>query len=477
MPISENDIESIVRDVLNEIGMQVATEKPAHASALQNSLAGMHGIFATPDEAVEAAAVAQKQWIALPLETRKACVEAMRQAGRDNALQLAQMTVDETGLGRVAHKEIKNLLCSDKTPGFEILQLQTAYGDNGLTIEDYFAFGVICGITPVTNPTSGLINNAIIFAVGGNSAVFCPHPSAKVSTMTTMALMNDAVVKAGGPRNLFTAVAEPTLESANAIMRHKAVRLINATGGPGVVKAALAVGKKAVCAGPGNPPVIVDETADLDNAARSIVEGTGFDNNVLCIGEKATFVVNEKADALIEKMRANGAYLAQGAEAARLVEYLIVDGHPNKDAVGKNASWILQQIGVHVSESTPIVMLEVPADHPLVLEEQLMPVMPISRVRDFAEATAAAFRCEGGRGHTVVIHSRDINRITAVRNAYHCTVFVANGSAAAAEGVGGEGWVAMSLAGHTGEGFTSPLTFVKKRRSTFAGSLGTGGTL
>jgi propionaldehyde dehydrogenase len=260
-------------------------------------------------------------------------------------------------------------------------------------------------------------------------------------------------------------------------MHHKAIRLINATGGPGVVKAALSVGKKAICAGPGNPPAIVDETADLDNAARCIVEGTGFDNNVLCIGEKATFVVQEKADALIEKMRANGAYLAQGNEAARLIEYLIKDGHPNKDAVGKNASWILRQIGVSVSEETPIVMLEVPEDHPLILEEQLMPVMPIARVRDFAHATAAAFRCEGGRGHTLVIHSRDINRITAVRNAYQCTVFVANGSAAAAEGVGGEGWVAMSLAGHTGEGFTSPLTFVKKRRSTFAGSLGTGGAL
>lgn len=292
-----------------------------------------------------------------------------------------------------------------------------------------------------------------------------------------MALMNDAVARTGGPRNLFTAVAEPTLETANAIMRHKAVRLINATGGPGVVKAALGVGKKAVCAGPGNPPVIVDETADLDNAARCIVEGTGFDNNLLCIGEKATFVVNSVADALIEKMRGNGAYLAQGNEATRLIGYLMVDGHPNKDAVGKNASWILQQIGVSVSEQTPIVMLEVPVDHSLVIEEQLMPVMPIVRVRDFAEATAAAFRCEGGRGHTVVIHSKDINRITAVRNAYYCTVFVANGSAAAAEGVGGEGWVAMSLAGHTGEGFTSPLTFVKRRRSTFAGTLGTGGRL
>lgn len=473
MPISENDIESIVRDVLSEIGMGVAAE----STYSQASANGLHGAFATADEAVEAAVAAQKKWIALPLETRKECVEAMRQAGRDNALSLAQMAVEETGLGRVAHKEIKNLLCANKTPGFEMMELDTAYGDNGLTIEDYFPFGVICGITPVTNPTSGLINNAIIFAVGGNSAVFCPHPSAKNCTLKTMALMNDAVVKTGGPRNMFTAVAEPTLKSASQIMHHKAIRLINATGGPGVVKAALGVGKKAVCAGPGNPPVIVDETADLDNAARCIVEGTGFDNNVLCIGEKATFAVNSVADALIEKMRGNGAYLAQGNEAARLIEYLIVDSHPNKDAVGKNASWILQQIGVSVSDETPIVMLEVPEDHPLILEEQLMPVMPIARVRDFTAATTAAFRCEGGRGHTLVIHSQNINRITAVRNAYHCTVFVANGSAAAAEGVGGEGWVAMSLAGHTGEGFTSPLTFVKKRRSTFAGSLGTGGSL
>jgi propionaldehyde dehydrogenase len=438
-----------------------------------SELMGLHGVYGTVEEAVSAAQTAQRSWVRLPLEKRKQCIEAMRQAGLANARRLAEMAVEETGLGRVDDKEVKNQLCSTRTPGFEMLPLQTFIGDNGLTIEDYFPYGVVCGITPVTNPTSGTINNLIIFAVAGNSAVICPHPSAKKCTMTTMALMNDAVAGAGGPRNMFTGVAEPTLETAEAIMKHNVVRLINATGGPAVVKAALGVGKKAVCAGPGNPPAIVDETADLDNAARSIVGGASFDNNLLCIGEKATIVVQEKADALIAAMKAAGAFLVQGDDARKLAEYVVKDGHINKEPIGWDAARILQRIGINAPADTKVALLEVPADHDLIVEEQLMPVMPLVRARDFAQALEIALKAEGGRGHTLVIHSKDIMRITAVRNAYQCTVFVANGPSSAAVGVGGEGFVAMSLAGHTGEGFTSPATFVKRRRAAFAGALGT----
>jgi propionaldehyde dehydrogenase len=477
MGITEKQIEEIVRSVLSGMGTPNNNGGSGrindHGGAAQGgSLLGLHGIFATVDEAVAAAVDAQRAWVKLPVEKRKACVEAMRQAGRDNARRLAELTVQETGLGRVEHKEIKNRLCSDNTPGFEDLPLRTYVGDNGMSIDDYFPFGLICGITPVTNPTSGLINNAIIFAVGGNSAIFCPHPSAKKCTMTAMAMMNDAVAANGGPRNLFTGVAEPTLETANAIMRHNAVRLINATGGPAVVKAALGVGKKAVCAGPGNPPAIIDETACLENAANCIVNGASFDNNLLCIGEKIAVAVDSIADQLIEKMRAAGAYLARGDEARKLAEYIVHDGHINKEPVGWDAARILARVGINAPTDTKIALLEVPADHDLVLQEQLMPVVPLVRARDFRQALEFALKAEGGRGHTLVIHSKDITRITTVRNAYPCTVFVANGSSAAAEGVGGEGYVAMSLAGHTGEGFTSPATFVKRRRAAFAGSLG-----
>lgn len=449
----------------------------AHAEGSPSELIALHGVFATVEEAVAAAQEAQRAWMKLPLERRKACVAAMRQAGLDNAQRLAEMTVRETGLGRVEHKIIKNRLCAEKTPGFEMLPIDTFVGDHGLSIDDYFPYGVVCGITPVTNPTSGLINNAIIFAVAGNSAVICPHPSAKKCTMTTMAVMNEAIAGAGGPRNMFTGVAEPTLDTANAIMKHKAIRLINATGGPAVVKAALGMGKKAVCAGPGNPPAIVDETACLDNAARCIVDGASFDNNLLCIGEKITVAVESIADKLIEKMRAAGAYLVQGADAQRLLDYVVQNGHINKEPVGWDAARILQRIGVNAPADTKVALVEVPANHDLVVEEQLMPVMPLVRARDFRQAVEYALAAEAGRGHTLVIHSRDISRITAVRNSYPCTVFVANGSSSAAEGVNGEGFVAMSLAGHTGEGFTSPATFVKRRRAAFAGSLGTGAGL
>lgn len=435
----------------------------------------LHGIFSTAEQALEAAQKAQREWARLPLEKRKTCIAAMRQAGMDNARVLAEMAVEETGLGRVADKIVKNQLCSERTPGYEMLTPDTFVGDDGMTIEDFFPYGVVCGITPVTNPTSGLINNAIIFAVAGNSAIFCPHPSAKKCTMTTMSMMNDAVANTGGPRNLFTGVAEPTLETVDAIMRNPAVRIICATGGPAVVKAALGVGKKAVCAGPGNPPAIVDETADIQNAATCIVNGASFDNNLLCIGEKITIVVEEKADELIRAMQRAGAHFVQGDEARRLTDYVVQDGHINKEPIGWDAGRILQQVGINAPSDTKIALLELPADHFMVVEEQMMPVMPLVRARDYAHAVEIALKAEAGRGHTVVIHSKDIFRITQLRNAYQCTVFVANGSSAAAEGVNGEGYVAMSLAGHTGEGFTSPITFTKRRRSAFAsGALGTG---
>jgi propionaldehyde dehydrogenase len=506
MRISEQEIEAIVRGVIDNIGgangngtvfngkldpapgayggpsahgggrIDDPQSRPSQAQPHSASeLRGLHGVFSTVDEAVAAALASQRQWVALPLETRKAAVEAMRRAGRENAQRLAEMAVEETGLGRVADKVIKNQLCADKTPGFEMLPVTTFMGDNGLTIEDYFPYGVICAITPVTNPTSGLINNAIIFAVAGNSTVVCPHPSAKKCTMITMSLLNDAVAACCGLRNLLTGVENPTLESAQAIMKHNAVRLINATGGPAVVKAALGVGKKAVCAGPGNPPVIVDETSDLDRAATCIVNGASFDNNLLCIGEKIVVAVDSVADQLIQKMREAGAHLVTGSDAQRLVDYVIPGGHVAKEPIGQDAAKILAKVGVNAPRDTKIALLELPADHPLVVEEQLMPVVPLVRARDFAQAVEYALRAEGGRGHTLVIHSKDITRITALRNAYPCTVFVANGSSSAAEGVNGEGFVAMSLAGHTGEGFTSPATFVKRKRAAFAGTLGTGG--
>ena len=258
MKISEQQIEEIVRGVMQNMGSasggsgafasngkgagRIDDPQNHPSGEHQHSageLRGLHGIFNTVEEAVEAARVAQRTWIKMPIAARKKCIDAMRAAGNVNARQLAEMAVEETGLGRVDDKEVKNQLCSDLTPGWEVLPTKMFQGDLGLTIDDHFPYGVVCGITPVTNPTSGLINNALIFAIAGNSAVFCPHPSAKKCTMTTMAIMNDAVAKAGGPRNLFTGVADPTLETVDAIMRHPVVRLINATGGPGVVKAAL----------------------------------------------------------------------------------------------------------------------------------------------------------------------------------------------------------------------------------------------
>ena len=193
----------------------------------------------------------------------------MRAAMRGNAELLATMAQEETGLGRAEDKVKKNLLVIDKTPGPEILQPSAWTGDRGLTLVERAPYGVFGVITPSTNPTSTIINNAIGLVSAGNAAVFNVHPGAKRVSAYQIQLLNRAIVAAGGPPDLLTAPAEPTVESAQALMKHPGIRILLITGGGAVVKLAMTSGKRAICAGPGNPPVVVDETADIDLAGRA----------------------------------------------------------------------------------------------------------------------------------------------------------------------------------------------------------------
>jgi propionaldehyde dehydrogenase len=421
------------------------------------------------DEAVAAAQTAQRMLAELGMDKRKDIIAAMRKVAIENAESLARLCVEETKIGRYEHKVMKNLGAAEKSPGVEFLESSLATGDAGVSIDDYAPFGVICALTPVTNPTSTIINNGIIMIAGGNAVVFAPHPTAKQCSQATMALLNDAAVSVGGPRNLLCSVAEPTIRTAQEMMKHRSVNLICATGGKAVVREALNSGKRAVCAGPGNPPAVVDETANVAKAARDIVAGASFDNDLLCIGEKAVVVVDSVADDLIRELKREGAYLVEGADAHRLANAVFVNGAMNPQFVGKDAAVILREVGVHAPADTKVAALEVERGHMLLVEEQLMPVLPICRVRNFDEAMEVALEIDGDRRHTFVIHSKDITRITRFRRAANCTVFVANGPSYASEGVEGEGFLAMSLAGATGEGFTSPRTFVRYRRFAIAG--------
>jgi acyl-CoA reductase-like NAD-dependent aldehyde dehydrogenase len=364
------------------------------------------------------------------------------------------------------------------TPGPEDLEPHAVTGDHGMMVTEYAPYGVIGAITPTTNPTSTIINNSIAILSAGNAAVFNVHPNAKRTSAENVRVLNRAIVGAGGPLDLVTAVAEPTLESAKALMVHPDVPVLLVTGGPGVVQEALRTPKKSITAGPGNPPAVVDTTADIEKAGRDIVRGASFDNNVICTDEKTTIVVDSVADRLIQAMTAAGAYRVKEHELRRLERVIFKElGPPNKPGVinpawiGKDAAKILAEIGVSVDPAVRLIVAEVPVEHSLVWTEQMMPVMPVARVRDVDAAIDLAVRSEHGFRHTASIHSTNVATITRMARAMNCSIFVANGPNVAGLGEGGEGFTSFSIASPTGEGLTRPRTFSRVRRVTVVGAL------
>lgn len=427
------------------------------------------GIYATLDEAVAAAHAVQAQLMALSLEQRQAILAAMREAAVENARRLAELAVRETGLGRVEHKVIKNEVAARKTPGIEDLVTVAWSGDCGLTVVERAPWGVIGVITPITNPTATVINNAISLVAGGNVPVFCFHPGARAASTAALEVLNAAIARAGGPPGLLSCVAEPSIEVAQQLMRHPRVPAPLVTGGGAVVREALASGKKVWAAGPGNPPTVVDATADLDKAARDIVDGASFDNNVLCTGEKECFVVAAVADTLKERMVRHGAFEVKWSEVDRLQRCLLPDGHVNKRLVGKDAAVILREAGIAFAGEPRLIICEVGRDHPFVHTEMLLPVLPIVRCKDVDEAIDLAIQAEWPRRHTASIHSSDIRPMSRMAREWGGAIFVKNGPHYAGFGVGGEGYCTLSIAGTTGEGLTSARTFTRERRCVLVG--------
>jgi acyl-CoA reductase-like NAD-dependent aldehyde dehydrogenase len=366
----------------------------------------------------------------------------------------------------VDQKVLKNRLVIDKTPGPEILEPWAQSGDDGLVLEEWAPFGVIGSITPTTNPTKTIICNGIGMAAAGNAVVFNPHPAAKKVCAYTVQFLNEAVVRAGGPENLFCCTAEPTIESAQALMRHPGVRLLVVTGGPGVVEAAMNSGKKVIAAGPGNPPVVVVETADLEAAAEGIVKGVGIDNNIVCVAEKEIIAVAEITDRLKHLLVKHGAYELTPDETARLEKVVVENGHANKKWVGKDAPLILREIGVTPPPGTIIAFAEVPEEHPFVQVELLMPVTGLVRVSNAREAIECAVRCEQGNGHTAVMWSKNIENLHMMARAINCSIFTKNAPAYSGLGLGGEGYTSFTIASPTGEGLTTARNFARVRRCT-----------
>jgi len=481
--LSEPEIRAIIERVKVRVAAAEPAERVGRALRAGEELAGPEaelgdGIHADVGRAVAAAKAASVVAGEMGLGARQAMVEGMRAAMAREGERLAYMAAEETGIGRAEDKAVKNRLVAVKTPGPEDLEPQVATGDSGMMITEYAPYGVIGSITPTTNPTSTIINNAIAMVSAGNAVVFNVHPAAARVSVENVKLLNRAVVSAGGPADLITAVPDPTVESAREVMGHPDIPLILVTGGPGVVKEAMGTGKKVIAAGPGNPPAVVDRTADIAAAGRDIVRGASFDNNVVCVDEKTTIVVDSVADRLMRAMTAAGAYRLKEHELKRLERVVFEEAGPpnragsvNPDLIGKSAQRILSEIGVAVDRGVRLAIAEVPREHNLVWTEQMMPVMPVVRARDVGDAIDLAVRSERGRRHTASIHSSNVDTITAMARAMNCSIFVANGPNFSGLGEGGEGFASFSIASPTGEGLTRPRSFSRARRVSVVGAL------
>lgn len=472
MNIDERQIQAIVQQVVSELGGRENGQVNSPATGTR------YGQFVRIDDAIAAAERSFHQLQETSLEIRVNMISAMREIIMDHREMLAKMGAEETGIGNWEDKVNKHIVAATKTPGLEDIKPEAVTGDHGLTITERAPYGVIGSITPMTNPSETIINNGICMIAAGNSVVFNAHPSARRVTMKAVELVNQAIVGAGGPDNVLTGVVEPTLDTAQVLMTDPRIRLLVVTGGGGVVKAAMSSGKKVIAAGPGNPPVVVDETADLEKAARSIVDGSTIDNNICCMSEKEIIVVDSVADELKRHLKAYKTVELTGEQIESVTDLVFDEWHGvgckdavlNRKFVGQSALKILGELGISAPADTRMILVETAADHPLVWKEQMMPVMPLVRVRDVDEAIEFAKEVEQACYHTALMHSRNVEKLSKMARYMNTTLFVKNGPSYAGLGFGGEGPTAWTLASPTGEGPTMPSTYTRPRRCVLVDS-------
>ncbi len=474
--ISEAEIREVVNLVLNKMQTSSATDWDSTHYGPRKFV----GVYSDMNDAIAAADKGYRAVRAMSVEQREAIITEIRRLTRAEAPIMAQLGVSETGMGKVEHKRLKHILVADKTPGTEDIVSNARTGDNGLTLVEMAPFGVVGAITPSTNPSETVICNSIGMIAAGNGVVFNPHPNAIATSNYAVDLVNRACKAAGGPEVLVCSMVKPTLESAAIMQSHPAVRLLVCTGGPGVVKAVLSSGKKAIGAGAGNPPVIVDDTADIAKAGKDIVDGCTFDNNLPCIAEKEVFAFRNIADELISSMLKNRAYMIDSEQANRLAEVVLVDKKDkkgnirkivNRDCVGRDADVILAKIGIKVSKDIRLIICETDFNHLFVQEELMMPILPIVRVDNIEQAIELAVKAEHGNRHTAHMHSKNIDHLSAFARAVETTIFVKNAPSYAGIGAGGEGHTTFTIAGPTREGITSARSFTRQRRCVMADGL------
>lgn len=472
MALDEKRIEQIVEMVLERLQKTepVDTPVPSETAPSSNWPSVTDGVFQDMETCIQAATRAQIQLQALPLATREKIIRAVREVGTANAELYGRLEYEETGLGKL-DDNIKKCVSACQVMGMEDLSPETFTGDRGITVIERIPVGVIASVNPVTNGSPTILFNAIMMMAGGNVVVNNPHPKTARISARVIRDLNGAIQEAGGPPNCVCCLEEPSVPSAQHLMTHSQVGMIAVTGGHGVVAFATRTGKRVIAGGPGNPPVVVDETADLDRAARCILEGASFSNCIACAGEKEIFVVDSVADRLKALLKQYGAYEITSEQGRDLVKHIFTEvkepGQPgaiNMDYIGRSPADILKAIGLEVGPEIQIVILETDRHHPLVWTEQIMPVLPLVRCPDVDSAIDWAVAAEQGNGHTMAIHSNHMANIRKMAARARCASFVKNGSCGLASvGVSGEGYTSFHIATN-GDGHTRPRMFTLSRR-------------
>lgn len=458
MSVKEDEIKLIIEKVLASIASNKNEEKKL-------------GLFDDMNVAIAKAREAQEVVKKMSLDFREKIIKNIRKKTLENAETFAKMAIEETGMGNVGDKILKHQLLAEKTPGTEDIKTIAWSGDRGLTLVEMGPFGVIGAITPCTNPSETILCNSIGMIAGGNTVVFCPHPAAVKVSNFAVNLVNEASIEAGGPENIVVSLNNPTLETSNIMMKHKDINLIAATGGPAVVTAVLSSGKRGIGAGAGNPPVLVDESADIQKAAKDIINGCTFDNNLPCIAEKEVVAIENIIDELIYYLKENGGYILSKEEEKKLAATVLTDNGLNRKCVGRDAITLLKMIGVEAPEGTRCIIFEGDKENPLIAEELMMPILGIVIAKNIDDAIEKCVWLEHGNRHSAHIHSKNVETLTRYAKAMDTAILVKNAPSYAALGFGGEGFCTFTIASRTGEGLTSTRSFTKQRRCVMSDSL------
>jgi aldehyde dehydrogenase len=471
--------EAAIRDVVSEVLAQLQSKGSLAMPTIQSRV-GKHGVFDDAEQAVAAARSGFEQLQNKGWAARVKIVDIVKRMCVEHSERWGDIEYNETKIGRREHKPLK-LQGVQNVLGPEYLVPQGMSGDFGITMDEAAPWGVIVGVTPLTHSVPTIAGNIINMVAAGNSVVFNPHPGGAAVAALAIDEINEAIKAETGITNLVCTIEKPSLDSFNALCTHADVDLLCITGGPGVVDAAMKTGKRAICAGPGNPPVVVDDCSGLDynRVARDIIAGGGFDNNLLCIAEKQIIAVADAYQKTLDAMLRQGAVLlnAQQLEAIKNEVFDFKDGVGcgsavlNRKWVGANPDALARIAGLKVDSKVEMLIAETDVNDPFVQEEQMMPLLPIVRANDFAEALRIAKQSEHGDKHSAMIHSMNVARLTEMGQAMDTTIYVKNGPCVAGLGMGGEGFISYSIATTTGEGITTPRTFTRYRRCTLVNNL------